>query len=1406
MGLRNENSTNQVVADAGSAYNNWVTGGTMFSGKLADNGTRNSFLDTFHRSFNGLNGDWYGSQQDATVTNHYRLGVGAGNERGLLDEFQTDYGYRWTTGLSDATAGEQFYQIQDQLNNVYRLSIGQYNSGQSSTNNQTAVNSAGTGAVVLNGSNNAGTGGVIFGSGGPSETTVAAISNAGNAQFNGTLQVSGTSQSAGTMTVRNNADAEVDYYLWPGLTASQKGSFTYKDWNGNSQWYMVKDASNNWALNSATGRLDSFKAYQSTNSGDTYIDASNSTGHIRLNYESGSGAETDIYSGSSANLDAAFMGPASIKFPGLAAASGPSCLQVDTSGYLTNTGAACGTGSGNGTINSGNSGQIAYYTATGTAIGGMSAVPLSSGGTGATTASVALANLGGQQTIPVTAYGAVGDCTPNGTVANCTDNTSAIQSAINAAYTSGGSVFLPFNAASATGSTVYFVGSTLNPKGVSIYGPSTGRGNFYPESVAIRGAPGKDIFAIGDPTSAGYVNPFRAFNWHDFGIILDDSIDASSTFPHRKPGKTCQDVTLTNGSATIASTNQCEFTPGDVGQNITATDGTNTLTTTILSVGAMQNGGLGSPNAVMTASWSYPTHSNSTVYVSLMNLPTTATVGNCALTYDDTTSSAPGGGTGPWGATFYNLQIVTTSGNEQNNSCTFFFQGDGGQPYQSHWRNLFSRTEWGFLAVPSDNAAAGTNGSNGALGDTNVIDDWFLEATYPWVTYNGGWTQWAGGQIAGATFGPQILEYGVPNNESNAGYWSIRNLEFEEQGAPSYAAGWRIEGTNHRIEGSTLGSGGTGSVQWDAYASRCTTCIAGGTMNLSGSLNHIELSDGADHITVNDTGFGNWCALGRDFNPPLGLQPALYRACSAVDSRSQLAFAHTPDFVANGDEMTPYNNQSDLWIWPQDLNNTGGILPPPVVSDASSETGTHMAIPGGEVGFSIFNGTGLTIGPSNNGPNIPATKVHICFRAKADSGSGATIFSWWAGSTTVGSVTPVLTTTYSTSCFDADLSTYAGQTPMPVIYTPNVVTDLAWISVHPWANAENVNGPVNATGYQVNGSAFGTVNMSDWTNAGIANGNVPIWNSATAKWTPGAVNATQVNGGSVPPSASVLATNSNSQPVAATAHNLSVPRTCSTTNSGNAYTCTTSPSFTPAAGDVISVDFNAANTGSATLAVNGGPADTIYKNGGALTLASGDLQLNHWVSAILDSNNHWQLEGQLGNVNATQINGGSAPTNAMALSTNSSGQLVAMPVPALTSVASTISTSLTSTGIVLPSVPASTTVHGTCAIIWEGSSTSYTTTFGLGANNAPTDLWVIGTMHGGSNGGTSADKYTTITNTTVTAVTTAGTPGAASTGYRADIDFTLVAGSNPVVVTLYYESSSGSGTSYVEPGSACWLM
>jgi len=410
VGLRNENSTSQVVADSGSAYNSWITGGTMFQGELTDNGTRNSFLDSFHRTFNGVKGDWYQSQVDGTVTNHLRVGTGVGNERGLWNEYQTDYGYRWETGLTDGTSGEQFYSIQDLLANVSRLSIGQYLSATAdavtnvilnnggcytsatapaigfsggggtgaaatatmavvssascsgyqvsavtmtssgsgyttqpalsfsgsnqvtapnavaeialagSTNNQTVLNATGTGAVVLNGSNNSGTGGLVIGSGGAAETTVATVDSSGNADFAGTLQVGGVTTHVGSVTVKNQVDAEIDSTLWAGLTASQKESFIYKDWNGASQWYMEKDAGNNWVLNSAIDNTDHFKAYQG---GETMLNA-NGSGYVSVNREANSGTGgLVVFSGGATPVQVA---------------------KVDSAGNLTNAGTHVSTG------------------------------------------------------------------------------------------------------------------------------------------------------------------------------------------------------------------------------------------------------------------------------------------------------------------------------------------------------------------------------------------------------------------------------------------------------------------------------------------------------------------------------------------------------------------------------------------------------------------------------------------------------------------------------------------------------------------------------------------------------------------------------------------------------------------------------------------------------------------------------------------------------------------------------------------------------------------------------------------------------------------------------------------------------------------------------------------------------
>ena len=200
-GVRNENSNSQVNAASGSQYNLWLTGGTMFTGKLTDAGTHNSFADTFHRSWNNLNGDLWRSQSDATITNHVYTGIGLGNVRGRQEEWQTDvpgspgnYQNAWLWGPGDGTAGQQTWILEDMLNGINRLSIGQQTTAGG--NNQTAINGAGSGAVLLNASNGAGTGGVIIGSGGAASTQVAAFDSSGNESLDGAVQW----YSGGTLT------------------------------------------------------------------------------------------------------------------------------------------------------------------------------------------------------------------------------------------------------------------------------------------------------------------------------------------------------------------------------------------------------------------------------------------------------------------------------------------------------------------------------------------------------------------------------------------------------------------------------------------------------------------------------------------------------------------------------------------------------------------------------------------------------------------------------------------------------------------------------------------------------------------------------------------------------------------------------------------------------------------------------------------------------------------------------------------------------------------------------------------------------------------------------------------------------------------------------------------------------
>jgi hypothetical protein len=133
-------------------------------------------------------------------------------------------------------------------------------------------------------------------------------------------------------------------------------------------------------------------------------------------------------------------------------------------------------------------------------------------------------------------------------------------------------------------------------------------------------------------------------------------------------------------------------------------------------------------------------------------------------------------------------------------------------------------------------------------------------------------------------------------------------------------------------------------------------------------------------------------------------------------------------------------------------------------------------------------------------------------------------------------------------------------------------------------------------------------------------------------------------------------------------------------------------------------------------------------------------------------------------------------------------------------------TAFSTTGLVLPTVPANTTKNGRCVVLWQVSTTSYTTTFGLGMSNAPTGLWG-GTSVTYNAAGTSNWLGFSQTATAATAVSTAVTAGAANTTYRTEIDFTLQTGvTNPVAVTVFGLVSQSSATLTIQPGSACYWL
>jgi hypothetical protein len=211
-------------------------------------------------------------------------------------------------------------------------------------------------------------------------------------------------------------------------------------------------------------------------------------------------------------------------------------------------------------------------------------------------------------------------------------------------------------------------------------------------------------------------------------------------------------------------------------------------------------------------------------------------------------------------------------------------------------------------------------------------------------------------------------------------------------------------------------------------------------------------------------------------------------------------------------------------------------------------------------------------------------------------------------------------------------------------------------------------GKVNGTSVPVNSAADQTLVTSasatgSWAavpNCGDASHGLAY---STSTHTYSCQSITGAAGGMADPGANgIMKRTALNTSAAATGHDAALIVTCvSASASGTAYTCSTSPTFTPATGDRVLFKADVANTASATLNVNASAAATIKKQGGGTNLVANDLLIGTWSELVYDGTN-WQMQGQIGNAPA---GGGSLTVNGAGAATNLSDSTPAVPIPTI---------------------------------------------------------------------------------------------------------------------------------------------
>ena len=341
----------------------------------------------------------------------------------------------------------------------------------------------------------------------------------------------------------------------------------------------------------------------------------------------------------------------------------------------------------------------------------------------------------------------------------------------------------------------------------------------------------------------------------------------------------------------------------------------------------------------------------------------------------------------------------------------------------------------------------------------------------------------------------------------------------------------------------------------------------------------------------------------------------------------------------------------------------------------------------GGVPVNAQTGTSYTYLYSDRASRVTFSNASAIAATLPQAGSTGFTSNWVNVSCDIGVGTATITPTTSNISYTDGVSYTSGASSLPLatgqcawIYSDNT----NYYAILQSGNGSTLNGgtiPASALLTGTNSSkqivAAGLTSAHFYVGNGsnlpvdvAASGDVSLTNA-------GLFTVTQIEAAAIPTSASVVGTNASKQLVADTAHNIITPLACAdSSGSGTAQSCTTTPSFTPAAGDCVIYTSTTANTGTGlTVNVNSLGAKSIAKWQATTTLAANDLLANKETRMCYDGTN-WEMDS-IGNPpaagggntitspNSTLSVGGSSSATTLDL-VGGAGEIMAGATPALT--------------------------------------------------------------------------------------------------------------------------------------------